>query len=102
MWQPKCNPFFIVFLFMFLISISCGNNTNEIIEQRDFGNQYSNDDQTLQTYLETHYYNYEEFESNPEDYSIEITIDTLAGDNANKTPLIEPVSYTHLTLPTKA
>lgn len=92
MWQPKFTPFFIVFLLMFLFSSSCGNNTNEIIEQRDFGNQYSDDDQTLQTFLETHYYNYEEFESNPEDYSIEITIDTLAGDNANKTPLIDQVS----------
>lgn len=43
----------------------------------------------IKAYLETHFYNYEEFENPTTDFDFKITIDTIAGDNADKRPLIE-------------
>jgi hypothetical protein len=37
--------------------------------------------------LETHFYNYESFQNPPVGFDFKVRVDTLAGDNANKTPL---------------
>src|SRR5690606_33085189 len=42
-----------------------------------------------QAYLKTHFYNYEEFENPTEGFDYQIVLDTIAGDNADKTPLID-------------
>lgn len=48
-------------------------------------------DAEIKAYLETHFYNYEEFENPPADFNFRITFDTIAGDNASKIPLINQV-----------
>ncbi len=50
-----------------------------------------NDDE-IREYLQTHFYNYEEFESPPVDFDFKIVFDTIAGANADKTPMIDQVS----------
>jgi len=47
------------------------------------------DEADIKAFLETHFYNYEEFETPPSDFDFVIDIDTIAGDNANKTPLMQ-------------
>src|SRR5690606_3435399 len=47
------------------------------------------DEETLQAYLQTHFYNYEEFENPPAGFDYVVRFDTIAGVNANKTPIIE-------------
>jgi hypothetical protein len=49
------------------------------------------DENEIQAYLQTHFYNYEEFENPPVDFDYEIKIDTISGDNAGKTPLLDQV-----------
>jgi hypothetical protein len=46
----------------------------------------------LREYLQTHYYNYEDFRNPPLDFDYKIVLDTIAGENAGKTPLIDQVS----------
>jgi len=46
-------------------------------------------EQEIQEFLSTHFYNYEEFASPPADFDYRIVIDTIAGENADKTPLIQ-------------
>ena len=58
---------------------------------RDPTVQVVEDHTTLMRYLETHFYNYEEFNSSPSDANIRVTIDTIMGDNVNKTPLSNQV-----------
>lgn len=41
--------------------------------------------------METHFYNYEDYPANPD--SFKIKFDTIAGDNASKTPLKEQVTF---------
>jgi hypothetical protein len=48
--------------------------------------------------LQSHFYNYEEFESPPAGFDFKITVDTLAGENAGKTPLIDQVESIGITV----
>jgi len=72
---------------------SCGsddNNTTESVELRDFSEQSITDDVLLVDYLSNHFYNYEDF-PRADDTEVTISIDTISGDNADKTPMIEQV-----------
>lgn len=60
-----------------------------VIPVRDRGEQSIEDDALIQEFLQTHFYNYEEFEAGDEDFDYEIVFDTIAGDNSNKTPIID-------------
>ena len=59
------------------------------IPARDRAEVDAEDVLRLQTYLETHFYNYEEFENPTDDFDYNIRLDTIAGSNAGRTPLIE-------------
>ena len=54
------------------------------MELNDFSEQAQTDDELISEYLQTHAHNYEDFQDHSLD-DLEITIDTLAGNNANKT-----------------
>ncbi len=72
---------------------SCDSNNNSIqttVELRDYAEQFAKDDALLVEYLTTHFYNYEDFVGAGEE-EITIVIDTIAGDNANKTQMINQV-----------
>ncbi|WP_318345804.1 hypothetical protein [Flagellimonas baculiformis] len=45
------------------------------------------DDAKIKEFLNTHFYNYEDFETQPEGFDQKIIIDTIAGENADKTPM---------------
>ena len=42
-------------------------------------------------YLQTHFYNYEDFQNDPDNHNITISIDTIADENSDKTPLWDQV-----------
>lgn len=78
----------------FLLMLSCGNDDDnaQFIPARDRGEEAPASTAIIEEYLETHFYNYEEFENPPEGFDFKIKFDTIAGDNASKTPLMEQVS----------
>ena len=78
-----CLTAFLVF--------SCDNedDTPETTPPRDRGEQAIEDDQELIEFLSTHFYNYEEFENPSEDFDYVVSFDTIAGENQDKTPIIE-------------
>ena len=69
---------------------SNNNSTQTTVELRDYAEQFAKDDALLVEYLTTHFYNYEDFVGAGEE-EINIVIDTIAGDNANKTQMINQV-----------
>ncbi len=77
-------------ILVLLVCVACPNNDDDLIEVpvRDRGEQSVEDDELLVEYLSTHFYNYEEFENPPADFDYKIVFDTIAGDNSDKTPLI--------------
>lgn len=77
-----------------LILWSCNkdDNNDPEIELRDRAEVAAESDAALREYLSTHFYNYEEFENPAEGFDYKIVFDTIAGENANKIPLINQVS----------
>ncbi|CAL67362.1 FKBP-type peptidyl-prolyl cis-trans isomerase [Christiangramia forsetii] len=85
----RINKLLLICLTAFLV-FSCDNdddNTTEVVPPRDRGEVAIEDDQALIDYLSTHFYNYEEFESQPEDFVLKF--DTISGVNSDKTPIID-------------
>ncbi|MEN1785641.1 MAG: hypothetical protein AAGF77_10930 [Bacteroidota bacterium] len=81
-------------LLLFLV-YACGDDDNggaPSIPPRTLSEQLPEDETAIQEYLATHFYNYEEFETPPADFDFRIRIDTIAGDNADKTPLSQQIS----------
>ena len=74
---------------IFLIGCNSDDDVTEEVIPRDPVEQAAADEETLQAYLQTHFYNYEEFENPPAGFDYVVRFDTIAGANAYKTPLIE-------------
>ena len=85
-------------LLLIALLSSCDSNNNSTqttVELRDYAEQFAKDDALLVEYLTTHFYNYEDFVEAGEE-EITIVIDTIAGDNANKTPMINQVQQIYV------
>jgi len=89
-----------LFIFGTLLSLisltSCNNDDSgngvNFIPARDRGEESIASTAHVEEYLETHFYNYEEFANPPANFDYVIRFDTISGDNASKIPLIEQVS----------
>ena len=79
----------IIFILLFSILIISCKKEEQVELPRDIAEQAIVDDQILEDYLSTHFYNYEDFEDLS--YNESITIDTLSGENSSKIPLISQV-----------
>ena len=78
-----------IYIVFFLSVIYSCNNDDEIEPPRDFGEQAVLDQQSLEDFLSTHFYNYEDFENN--DSNVKIIIDSIYGETLDKIPLINQV-----------
>ncbi|UAB80972.1 hypothetical protein INR76_12815 [Marixanthomonas sp. SCSIO 43207] len=91
------NKYKFIFLTTLVCSViltSCKNdddNGGTTIPARDRGEEAAAAEAEIVSYLETHFYNYEEFNNPPENFDFRIKFDTIAGDNADKEPLINQV-----------
>lgn len=85
----RLNKFLLAYLFLAVVLISCSKDDDSPapIPPRDRGEVELEDQEALQAYLETHFYNYEEFENPSEDFDYKLVIDTISGANSDKTPL---------------
>jgi hypothetical protein len=93
-------------LSLYVVVLSCNKDDEDIfqpIPDRDRQEVYDENLIEIETYLETHFYNYEEFDSTPgNEYSeandaFTIVFDTIAGVNSDKTPLIDQVTFKPVT-----
>lgn len=85
---------FLVFSFVSLVALgSCKKDDDgvQVIPERDRAEEALVAKAEIEGFLETHFYNYEDFETPPANFDYKIIFDTIAGDNADKTPLIDQV-----------
>jgi len=78
----------------FIFVLSCSNDNGPGIDQippRLLSEVLVEDEAALQTYLETHFYNYDDFENPPANFDFQVQLDTIAGTNSDKRPLIQDV-----------
>ncbi|MEL6485342.1 MAG: hypothetical protein AAFP96_10910 [Bacteroidota bacterium] len=70
--------------------MACNNDDDaaaEVDPPLELSEVIAEDNAEIQEFLDTHFYNYEEFAAPPADFDFVIDIDTIAGDNSDKTPL---------------
>lgn len=88
----RLNRFLYVFLLLgsfFMFSCNNDDDGSEPVPPRDRGEQEIADQEAIQEYLETHFYNYEDFQNPSEDFDYNVVIDTINEANADKIPLSE-------------
>jgi FKBP-type peptidyl-prolyl cis-trans isomerase len=87
------NKFNIYLFLIITLLFSCNKDDDDgEIEIRDYSEQVVADEQTIEEYLRTHYYNYEDFNSsNSFEVDIKVRIDSITDVTANKTPLFDQV-----------
>ena len=89
----RLTKLFILITFLSITVVSCkkDDDGSDVIEPvlRDKAEQAIADDEAIIAYLQTHFYNQEDFENPSEGFDKVIKFDTISGENANKTPLIE-------------
>lgn len=88
----RLNKMFIIVVLSSTFLISCkkdDDNDIEIVPPRDRGEQAIEDEEAIQAYLQTHFYNSDDFQNPPAGFNYSVRFDTIAGDNANKTPIID-------------
>ncbi len=78
-------------VFVLLFSCSDDDDGVVVVPPRERDEEAVASTLMVEKYLQTHFYNYEEFENPALDFDYNIVFDTIAGDNASKTPLIEQV-----------
>lgn len=91
--MTKIKSGIAILIAMLAIAVSCKKDDDDdryIEPPRDRGEEAIRAQLEIESFLETHFYNYEDFEADPENFKIKF--DTIAGDNADKTPLITQVS----------
>lgn len=81
--------FFTFLSATFFIGCSNDDDTVEEVPLRDRGEQAVEDDAAIIEYMETHFYNYEDFQNPPEGFDYRVRFDTISAANADKTPIIE-------------
>jgi len=88
----RLNKLFIIGALASIFLISCkkdDNNDIETVPPRDRGEQAIDDDEAILAYLQTHFYNAEDFQNPAANFNYMVNFDTIAGDNSNKTPIID-------------
>lgn len=86
----KLNKFVVLGLLSAVSLTSCNKDDDggvDPIPVRDRGEQELTDQEAIDNYLDTHFYNYEEFENPSADFDYVVRFDTISGDNSDKTPL---------------
>ena len=81
---------------LFALCFSCSDDDDATaptsVPPRDRGEQAITDDARIRMFLETHFYNYEEFSNPPADFDFQIRFDKIEGANSDKIAMIDQVT----------
>lgn len=89
-----------ILLVILLVVSSCKKDDEvDVVPPRDRSEEVEPSTEEIETYLNTHFYNYEEFANPPAGFDQKIKFDTIAGDNASKIKLMDQVSFKYVTDP---
>ena len=83
---------FFGILCLFVFATACEEQQRNFGEPpRDYEVQRAVDNDSLRSFLQTRFYNYDDYASAASNERVTFTIDTIQGENASKIPLIEQV-----------
>ncbi|MCL5246967.1 hypothetical protein M4I21_14180 [Cellulophaga sp. 20_2_10] len=90
----------LIFVLLAILVWSCGSDDNgfTVVPPKALSEIVDQDKDSIVQYLETHFYNYEEFANPPADFDYKIVLGEIEGDNAGKTPLIDMMTAVKTTV----
>ena len=91
--------FLIPIATLLIVMFSCNNDDDGVIviPPHERSDEVIVAQEEVEEYLDTHFYNYEEFENPPSDFNYRIVFDTISGENSSKTPLTSQVTFKMVT-----
>jgi hypothetical protein len=96
-------PKFVFFIAFLLLVAACKKDDGGDITRvppRALDEVAAEDEASIQQYLATHFYNYDEFENPPADFDFRILVDTIAGSNSDKRPLADDIQSVTISVST--
>ncbi len=97
--KTEMNKHFFSLLYLSLtliIVFSCSSDSSDdqqtALPPNEIGPQYTKENDSIIDFLKNHFYNYDDFENISSNEQIELKIDSIKGDNLNKTPLFNQVT----------
>ena len=97
--KTEMNKHFFSLLYISLtliIVFSCSSDSSDdqqtALPPNEIGPQYTKENDSIIDFLKNHFYNYDDFENISSNEQIELKIDSIKGDNLNKTPLFNQVT----------
>ena len=85
----------IFFLSVVILFNSCGGTDDEetdYVPMEPISTQYVIENDSIIEFMQTHFYNYEDFTNLSSNSTIELIIDTISGDNSDKISLFDQVT----------
>ena len=97
--KTEMNKHFFSLLYLSLtliIVFSCSSDSSDdqqtALPPNEIEPQYIKENDSIIDFLKNHFYNYDDFENISSNEQIELKIDSIKGDNLNKTPLFNQVT----------
>jgi hypothetical protein len=88
----RSSAYIFFFIILFYSCSGSGDDDTDIVPAEPLMDQYTKENDSIVEFMKTHFYNYEDFNSLSSNSSVELIIDTIAGDNLDKTPIFDQVS----------
>jgi FKBP-type peptidyl-prolyl cis-trans isomerase FkpA len=88
----RSSAYIFFFIILFYSCSGSGGDDTDIVPAEPLMDQYTKENDSIVEFMKTHFYNYEDFNSLSSNSTVELSIDTIAGDNLDKTPIFDQVS----------
>ena len=88
----RSSAYIFFFIILFYSCSGSGDDDTDIVPAEPLMDQYTKENDSIVEFMKTHFYNYEDFNSLSSNSTVELSIDTIAGDNHDKTPIFDQVS----------
>ena len=88
----RSSAYIFFFIILFYSCSGSGDDDTDIVPAEPLMDQYTKENDSIVEFMKTHFYNYEDFNSLSSNSTVELSIDTIAGDNLDKTPIFDQVS----------
>lgn len=92
------NVFLVAILAIIVWACNSDDNGFSIEPPKALSEIVDQDKDSIVKYLETHFYNYEDFQDPPADFDYKIVLGEIEGENADKTPLIDMMTAVKTTV----
>lgn len=94
-YMNNLYKFLLLFLSIIVLFNSCSDSDSDDdisnVPLEPLKDQYVIENDSIIEFMKTHFYNYEDFDNLSLNSSVELIIDTIAGDNLDKTPIFDQV-----------